>query len=133
MLTICFGASRKRLKLQCTRFYTHGELFRMTREQSRNSSVWFEYGPNLYEPIQNDIELRFVCHMIEGDIDSFQSDQDREQNKRDLADLAHTNSYEASMRGRKLFTGSKQKSKYNIEPKMEPLTDSKNTSEIIVQ
>jgi hypothetical protein len=101
------GAARKRIELMSTRFYTHGELFRMTREQGRNTTIWFEYGPNLYQQVNSDAELRFVCHILEGDIDSFQSDNDREQNKRDVADALHTQSYEASVRGRKSVTNSK--------------------------
>jgi hypothetical protein len=107
MLTICMGAARKRIELMSTRFYTHGELFRMTREQGRNTTIWFEYGPNLYQQVNSDAELRFVCHILEGDIDSFQSDSDREQNKRDVADALHTQSYEASVRGRKSVMNSK--------------------------
>jgi hypothetical protein len=98
MLTICIGRSRQRLRLQCTRFYTQGELFKMTREQGKNSSIWFEYGPNLYQPINNDYELRFVCQIIEGDIDSYMPDEDREHNKRDLEDIAHTHAFDARVR-----------------------------------
>jgi hypothetical protein len=101
MLNICIGPSRKRIQLDCSRFYTHTELFRITREQSRNSTTWFEYGPNLYQPINTDQELRFVCNIIEGDIDSFMSDEDREQNRRDLSETAHTHQYENSLRGRR--------------------------------
>jgi hypothetical protein len=101
MLNICIGPSRKRIQLECTRFYTHGELFKITREKSRNSTIWFEYGPNLYQPINTDQELRFCCHMLEGDIDSCMSEEDREQNRRDLADTVHTNSFENSLRGRR--------------------------------
>jgi hypothetical protein len=98
MLTICIGRSRKRLTLLCSRFYTHTELFKMTRDQSKNSSIWFEYGPNLYQPINNDHELRFVCQIIEGDIDSFMSDEDREQNRLDLEDAAHTQMLDSRVR-----------------------------------
>jgi hypothetical protein len=98
MLTICIGKSRKRLTLMCSRFYTHAELFKMTRDQSKDSSIWFEYGPNLYQPINNDHELRFVCQIIEGDIDSFMSEEDREQNRRDLEDAAHTQNCDPRMR-----------------------------------
>jgi hypothetical protein len=108
MLTICIGPSRKRLQLQCTRFYTQAELFKMTREQSRNSSVWFEYGPNLYQPINSDSDLRFVCNVLEGDINSYMSCEDREQNKRDVADAVHTQSFEHSIRGRRTSFGSKK-------------------------
>lgn len=107
MLNICIGQRRTRIKLNCTRFYTHAELFTMTREQGRNSSIWFEYGPNLYQPIYTDQELRFVCHVMEGEIDSYMSEEDRDQNKRDLEDTAHTHSFEMSIRPRKARVRSK--------------------------
>jgi hypothetical protein len=115
MMNICLGPSRKRITLQCTRFYTQGELFKLTRDQSRNSTVWLEYGPNLYQPIKNDYELRFACQMMEGEIDSYMPQEDREQNSRDVADAIHTHSYEMSIRVRRprLHTteGAKHRSK----------------------
>ena len=101
IMNICIGQSRKRITLQSTRFYTQGELFKLTRDQSRNSTVWLEYGPNLYQPIKTDHELRFTCQMMEGEIDSYMPQEDREQNNRDVADAIHTHNYEMSIRVRR--------------------------------
>lgn len=132
MLSICIGASRKRLELNCSRFYTHGELFKMAREQGRNSPIYFEYGPNLYQPINSDTELRFVCHVLEGDIDSFQSEHDREQNRRDLSDAQHTHSYEASIRARKSLATSKyQKSNSTSKCNAESLNNNTQKKDIL--
>jgi len=84
------------MTLQCTRFYSHHELFRLAREPNKHTQLWFEYGPNLFKSIDTDHELRFVCHLIEGDIDSNMSEADREQHDRDVRDSTHTDRFEAS-------------------------------------
>lgn len=75
----------------------------MIRRFDKAVPIWLEYGPNLYQPINNDCELKFACHLIEGDIESTMSDADREQHQRDLADYAHTKEYESTRRSRTRF------------------------------
>jgi hypothetical protein len=90
MLTLCTGHARKRIKLECTRFYSHHELFKRMRDLNKSIPIWFEYGPNLYQAINNDTELRFACQIIERDIESYMSVEDQEENRRMIIDQAHT-------------------------------------------
>ena len=94
MLFLCKGSSRKRIILACSRFYSSTELFKIARESNRNTPLYLEYGPNLYQPIINDNELRFVCQLLEGDIASYMSPEDCEANRLCVLDSAHTSEYE---------------------------------------
>jgi hypothetical protein len=98
---ICKGQKNKRVVLACTRFYSTDELFKIAREPNKQTPLWLEYGPNLYQEIKSDTELRFACALMEGDIDSNQTDEDREQHKRDVRDAADTVSLEIAMKCRK--------------------------------
>jgi hypothetical protein len=69
-------------------------LFNEVKEQARDMTIWLEYGPTLYKRVYDDIELNFVCGLIEGEIYSFMSDADREEHTRCVADTAHTAAYE---------------------------------------
>ena len=97
MLYICKGQSRKRLTLSCCRFYSAQELFKISREQGKNTLLWLEYGPNLYQVIMTDSELRFACCLVEGDIDSTFTDEDRKLHIDQVADMAHTDACEMSV------------------------------------
>jgi hypothetical protein len=108
---ICKGQKNKRLVLACTRFYSAAELFRMSREPNKQTLLWLEYGPNLYQEIKNDTELKFACAMMEGDIESNQSEEDREQHKRDVRDAHETQEFEFSLKSRRTRVK-------NIEPKL---------------
>lgn len=97
MMYLCKGPYKTRIYLMSQRFYCNGEIFRYAREPSRNALLWLEYGPNLYQPIYNDNELRFVCNLLQGVVESNIGDEDHEQYKRDLADQQHTADYEAQV------------------------------------
>jgi hypothetical protein len=102
MFYLCKGHSKKRLVLSCTRFYSQEELYRMTRELPKSIPTWLEYGPNMYQRINNDCELRFACSMVQGDIESNLPVEDYEQHKLDQQDYIHTNECENSFRPRRL-------------------------------
>ncbi|KAJ1478114.1 hypothetical protein T484DRAFT_1749755 [Baffinella frigidus] len=101
MFYLCKGNGRKRITLSCSRFYSHEELFRLVRTSNKSIPIWFEYGPNLYQHINNDCELRFACQMVQGDIESNLPIEDYEQHKLDLLDYAHTTECENFFRTRK--------------------------------
>jgi hypothetical protein len=90
MLTLCTGHTRKRIKLDCTRFYSHHELFKKIRDLHKSIPIWFEFGPNLYQSINTDSDLRFACQIVERDIESYMSSEDQEENRRMIIDQAHT-------------------------------------------
>jgi len=90
MLHICKGPARKRLTLMCARFYSAQELFKIAREQGKHTNVYVEFGPNLYQPIHSDIELRFVCSLLEGEIEANFSDDERKLNTAQNDDTDHT-------------------------------------------
>jgi hypothetical protein len=93
----CTGPRRTRMRIECTHFYTQYELF---KKFNKSLPVWLEYGPNLYQPVNNETELRFACQMVERDIDSFMSTEDRDEHRLMIADQAHTKEYENSIRPR---------------------------------
>ena len=97
IMYLCKGPYKTRVYLMTGRFHSNGEIFRYAREPSRHTQIWLEYGPNLYQPIYNDNELRFACHLLQGEVESNISDPDHEQYKRDLADQQHTADYEAQV------------------------------------
>lgn len=94
MMHICKGHARRRLTLLCSRFYTSHELFKLSREQGRSTPLYLEFGPNLYHPINTDSELRFVCSLLEGEIEASFSEDERCMNIDQVADIAHTDAYE---------------------------------------
>lgn len=97
MMYLCKGPYKTRVYLMTSRFHSNGEIFRYAREPSRYTQIWLEYGPNLYQPIYNDNELRFVCNLLQGEVESSLDEKDHEQYKRDLADQQHTADYEAQV------------------------------------
>jgi hypothetical protein len=117
MLYLCKGNARKRFQLECTRFYSSTELFQLARKINRSIPIYFEYGPNLYQPINNDTELRFVCLLLEGNIESYMSSDDIELHRLDMLDIAHTTEFE---RGRKPL---RIKHKKDCESTMVDVTD----------
>ena len=125
MVYICHGNLRKRLVLDCTRFYCKEELFRISRDQYKGVQLWLEHGPNLYQHIMCDVELRFACSMSEAYISSHQSDEDIEEHKRCQADAAHTDRFDSRMRRKARSSRdnntSKKKMSSNIE--QEPTSD----------
>jgi hypothetical protein len=111
MLHICKGYARKRLTLLCSRFYSAQELFKLAREQGRNTVLFLEFGPNLYHPIHTDTELRFVCSMMEGEIEASFPDDERRMNVEQVADMAHTEAFEQAM-----FRGTRKRSQRPKDP-----------------
>ena len=97
MLHICTGPTRKRLTLMCSRFYSAHELFKVAREQGKHQNLYFEFGSNLYQPIYSDTELRFVCCLLEGEIEAHFPDDERRMNDDIVADTAHTDACEQGM------------------------------------
>lgn len=120
MLNLCTGNSRTRIKIECTRFYSQYELFRTIRLLNKSTPVWLEYGPNLYQPINTDHELRFACQLVEGDIESYMSSEDQEEHRRTILDQVHTREYEnmttRARRPRKDKEFTKPKRMSNITP-----------------
>ena len=108
---LCKGYGRNRINLSCSRFYSTMELFHKMRRLDRSIPIWIEYGPNMYQPITNDTELRFACQMVEGDIESNMPSEDREQHQRDLADYSHTKDFDFMRRSQKRSSGKKQSAK----------------------
>ena len=98
MVYICYGTQRKRLVLDCSRFYGREELFDILREKHKNAPLCMEFGPNLYQPIMCDVELRLVCSIVEKYISSHQSDEDFTEHKLQQIDTTHTIQCEARMR-----------------------------------
>ena len=83
----------------CSRFYTTHELFKIAREQGKYQTLCIEYGPNLFQPIYSDTELRFVCSLLEGEIEANFTDDERQMNADIVADTAHTDACEGVLRG----------------------------------
>jgi hypothetical protein len=81
----------------CSRFYTAHELFKIAREQGRYQNLCMEFGPNLYQPIHSDNDLRFVCCLLEGEIEANFTDDERWMNADMVADTAHTDACEHGM------------------------------------
>jgi hypothetical protein len=85
--------------IDCSRFYSHYEMFNDIRNNLHKSvPIWLEYGPNLYQPINSDTELRFACQMVERDIESHMPIEDQEENRRMVLDQAHTKECEQALR-----------------------------------
>ena len=82
------------MTLLCSRFYTTHELFKIAREQGKHLNLYVEFGPNLYQPIHSDTELRFVCCLLEGEIEANFTDEERQMNEEQVADTAHTDAYD---------------------------------------
>jgi hypothetical protein len=96
MVYICHGNLRQRLVLDCSRFYSKDEIFRIARD--KHKQLFLEYGSNIYLQITCDVELRFASAMVEKYVASFQSDEDLQEHLRGMADMAHTERVEAKMR-----------------------------------
>jgi hypothetical protein len=105
MVHICYGNPRHRLVLDCSRFYSRDEIFRITRDKHKSAQLSLEYEDNLYQPIGCDVELRFACAMVEQYCASFQSEEDIQEFRNGLAETAHT-----------LLTESRCKRKTKIKP-----------------
>jgi hypothetical protein len=54
MVYICHGYNRKRLVLDCSRFYSREELFRISRDQHKGQHLSLEYTSGLYQPLSCD-------------------------------------------------------------------------------
>jgi hypothetical protein len=98
MVYICHGYNRKRLVLDCSRFYSREELFRISRDQHKGQPLSLEYTSGLYQPLSCDVELRLACSMVEAYIASHQSDDDLAEHRRCQMDAIHTSSFEAKIR-----------------------------------
>jgi hypothetical protein len=107
------------------------ELFHIARRLDKSVLIWIEYGPNMYQPITNDVELRFACQMLEGEIESSMSQEDQEQHKRDLSDYAHTKEYEYMHRTRTRTSGKKRCSKITKNVVYE-VTETENCDESVM-
>jgi hypothetical protein len=94
MLNLCTGGTRKRMNLATSRFYSPEELFNFVMHSYSGSALTLEYGPNLYELIENEHELRFACKLLAHDHASYISDDDYEEHLRCIADSNHTDKYE---------------------------------------
>ena len=90
MVHICYGNPRHRIVLDCSRFYSRDEIFRISRDKHKGSQLSLEYETNFYQPIGCDIELRFACALVEQYCASFQSEEDLREHRAGLADAAHT-------------------------------------------
>ena len=91
---ICHGPTHKRFILACSRIYSPEEIFDGVTALNHRGSISLEYGPNLFEWVENDTELQFVCKIVSGDHSSYISDEDHTQHIRDTEDSAHTDAYE---------------------------------------
>ena len=121
---ICHGSRHKRLVLDCSRFYSKEELFRISRETHKGKQTFIEYGPNLYQTISCDTELKLACSMVEGYVASHQSDEDFIEHRRCQIDTAHTTQFEARM---------KRKPRTNFDEhkqKMSSVVESISTEEV---
>ena len=98
IMYICHGYRRKRLVLDCSRFYSREELFHIVRTQHRGSQISLEHGPNLYQILCCDIELRLACSMAEANIASHQSDEDRLAKLECDEDRIHTDACNAKIK-----------------------------------
>lgn len=94
---ICKGSSRKRVVLESSRFYSPEELFDSVIDAQQRGDISIEYGPNLFEWVETELELKFVCKLIAGDHASYISYEDHEQHARDMEDSAHTEAYEKNL------------------------------------
>ena len=111
MVYICHGSNHRRLVLDCSRFYSKEELFRISRETQKGKQTFLEYGPNLYQPIVCDTELKLACSMVEGHITSHQSDEDLIEHRRCQMDALHTTQFEAKMKRKARTNFDEQKKK----------------------
>ena len=137
MVYICHGYLRKRLVLDCCKFYSKEELFHIARVQHKGAQLSLEYGPNLYQPLSCDVELRFACCMVEAYVSSHQPDEDREADRLQRIEMLHTASFEAKMRrksraacGENTDKGkTKLCSMIDIEPILDEHTNADDTNE----
>ena len=97
MLNLCTGRTRKRMVLATSRFYSPEELFDFVVRSYNGSALTLEYGPNLYELIENEHELRFACKLLAHEHASYISDEDYEEHLRCIADSNHTDKYEKQL------------------------------------
>jgi hypothetical protein len=114
--------------LATSRFYSPEELFDTVVKTYRSHIVSIEYGPNLYERVEDEHQLRFVCKLVARDHASYIPEQDYIQHIQDTEESAHTDIYEKKLalirrkprpRGRK-----KQDTNTNAQVKHPPETTS---------
>ncbi|KAJ1471163.1 hypothetical protein T484DRAFT_1753477 [Baffinella frigidus] len=73
------------------------ELFENVIDAQQRGAISFEYGPDLFEWVETEGELKFVCKLVSADHASYISDADQEQHIRDMEDSAHTELYEKTI------------------------------------
>jgi hypothetical protein len=98
---ICYGQTRKRFVLACSRFFSPEEIFNKAVDLYQRGPVSLEYGPNLFQLIETELELQFVCKLVSGDHSSYISDEDYTQHLLCVEESQHTDAYEKELnRGR---------------------------------
>ena len=130
MVYICHGFRHKRFVLDCSRFYSKEELFRISRETQKGAPTFLEYGPNLYQTISCDTELKLACSMAERYIASHQSEEDFLEHQRGQVDAMHTTQYEAKMRRKTPTNYDEQKKKPSSSSEPVHTEEAYDTSEI---
>jgi len=88
----------------------------MSRETQKSAQTFLEYGPNLYQTISCDTELKLACSMVEGYVASHQSDEDFAEHRRCQLDSIHTTQFETKMRRKNRTNYDEQKRKPSSSP-----------------